>query len=192
MLLAVLADGAFAAMAAMGFALISNPPRLAVVLAALLAAVGHALRFYLMTSGLLGITTASLVAAVTIGCLSKILAELFRIPGEFFSFPALLPMVPGMYAYKTVLSLMLFLSTPEDAPRHGLIIEIFHNGLTAVFVMCALVVGALLPLMMFRRQSFIMSRLFPASGAKRQRRRPEAPPEGNSAPAPPPDDKGGR
>jgi uncharacterized membrane protein YjjB (DUF3815 family) len=44
--LSVLFDGFLAAIAAIGFAVISNPPKKAVFIAALLAAVGHALPGY--------------------------------------------------------------------------------------------------------------------------------------------------
>ena len=46
--LSVLFDGFLAAIAAIGFAVISNPPKKAVFIAALLAAVGHACRYYLL------------------------------------------------------------------------------------------------------------------------------------------------
>ena len=44
----LLADGIFAAVASIGFAVISNPPRKAIFISALLAAIGHALRYYLL------------------------------------------------------------------------------------------------------------------------------------------------
>ena len=45
---AIILDGAFAAIAAIGFAIISNPPRKAILISAFLAAVGHGLRYFLM------------------------------------------------------------------------------------------------------------------------------------------------
>ena len=49
LLVDILLDGLFAAMAAMGFGAISDPPLKAYRSLAILAAVGHALRFVLMT-----------------------------------------------------------------------------------------------------------------------------------------------
>ena len=46
--LPVLTDGLFAAIAAIGFAVISNPPKRAISVVALLGAFGHACRFYLL------------------------------------------------------------------------------------------------------------------------------------------------
>ena len=41
---AIILDGAFAAIAAIGFAIISNPPRKAILISAFLPAVGNGLR----------------------------------------------------------------------------------------------------------------------------------------------------
>ena len=63
----ILFDGVFAAVAAIGFGAISDPPVRAFPYIALLAAVGHALRFCLMSYAGIDIATASLCAAVVIG-----------------------------------------------------------------------------------------------------------------------------
>ena len=107
--LPVLTDGLFAAIAAIGFAVISNPPKRAISVVALLGAFGHACRFYLLHYTPLNLTISSLFAAFGIGMLSMLAARLVRCPAEVFSFPALLPMIPGMYAYKTVLALIRFI-----------------------------------------------------------------------------------
>lgn len=56
----ILLDGLFAAVAAIGFGAISDPPMRAFPRIALLAAIGHALRFTLMHCSALDIATASL------------------------------------------------------------------------------------------------------------------------------------
>ena len=48
----ILIDGLLAAVASIGFAVISNPSRKAIAVSALLAAIGHGLRFALIKSGL--------------------------------------------------------------------------------------------------------------------------------------------
>ena len=60
-------DGLFAAVAAIGFGAISDPPMRAFPRIALLAAAGHALRFCLMNYAGIDIATGSLFAALTIG-----------------------------------------------------------------------------------------------------------------------------
>ena len=61
--LPVLTDGLFAAIAAIGFAVISNPPKRAISVVALLGAFGHACRFYLLHYTPLNLTISSLFAA---------------------------------------------------------------------------------------------------------------------------------
>ena len=63
----ILLDGLFAAVAAMGFGAISDPPMRAYRSIAILAAVGHALRFVLMTVCGINIAIGSLCASLTIG-----------------------------------------------------------------------------------------------------------------------------
>lgn len=155
----VLLDGLFAAIAAAGFAIISNPPRKAILISALLAAVGHSLRYYLLNHTSLELVTSTLLAAFTIGMFSMWFAKLIRCPAEVFSFPSLLPMIPGMYAYKTVLGLIRFMGCKQEDLLYHYIVDIFRNGLTSVFVLFALVIGVSLPLFIFHKQSFMMTRI---------------------------------
>ena len=102
MLYQTLQDALFAAIAATGFAAISNPPRQAYIYCAILAACGHAFRFILMSASFAGINIipATLIAALTIGFLAVLMASHARFPAETCLFPSLLPMIPGVYAYK--------------------------------------------------------------------------------------------
>ena len=156
---AVLFDGLFAAVAAIGFSVISNPPRKAIYVSALLAAVGHSLRFFLMRNTSLDIGMASFFAAFAIGLLSILFAKIIRCPAEVFSFPSLLPMIPGMYAYKTVLGLVKFMQYANDDTSAAIMVDIFRNGITTVFVLFSLVIGAAIPMFIFYKQSFMMTRL---------------------------------
>lgn len=162
LLISVLLDGAFAAVAAIGFAVISNPPRRAILGCAILAAVGHGLRYFLLEHVGLDISAASLFAAFSIGLLSLWFASRIHCPAEVFAFPSLLPMIPGMYAYKTILALMKFLTdkSGDSTQSVELITEIFRNGLTALFVLFALVIGVALPIFLFHKRSYMMTRLF--------------------------------
>ena len=145
--LPVLTDGLFAAIAAIGFAVISNPPKRAISVVALLGAFGHACRFYLLHYTPLNLTISSLFAAFGIGMLSMLAARLVRCPAEVFS--------------KTVLALIRFMKSDDVSQSQQLIVEIFRNGLTTLFVMFALVIGVSLAMFIFYKQSFTMTRLLP-------------------------------
>ena len=130
----VLLDGMMAAIAAIGFAVISNPPKNAILVSAILAALGHSLRFFLIKSGL-DISLATFVAATFIGLLSIVFARIIHCPAEVFSFPSLLPMIPGMFAYRTILSLIRFMQNSDVIKTQGFMLDFFHNGLTTLFIL---------------------------------------------------------
>lgn len=147
-----LADGLFAVAACIGFALISNAPRDVCLLAGLLAGLGHMARFLLLQAGM-GMASASLCAATLISLCSALVARRRHTPAEFFAFPALLPMIPGMYAYNAILATMRFLGAVDPGARQLLLVEIAHNVLTTFFVMGALVIGAIVPLFALHAES---------------------------------------
>ena len=154
---AAMADAAFAFVACVGFALISNPPVRICLIAGILAGAGHMTRFLL--EGSIGIALGSLCGATLISLLSIPCARRWHTPAELFAFPALLPMIPGMFAYKTILATLRFLGSDKGPLREALLSDIFFNGLTTFFVMCGLVIGAIVPLFAFHRDSFLVRAL---------------------------------
>lgn len=157
-LLEVLWDGLLAAIAAVGFAAVSNPPKESFVYVPILAAIGHMLRFALMSYLGFEIAFAAFLAALCIGFIGIPFAYRIRIPSEVFSFPALLPMIPGMYAYHALLGIFRFMSTDDEAVREAFIPVIFSNAITALMIMFALGIGVAIPIFLFYRKSFRMPR----------------------------------
>lgn len=155
----ILLDGLFAAVAAIGFGAISDPPMRAFPRIALLAAIGHALRFTLMHCSALDIATASLFAAFAIGMGSLWLGRGVRCPMTCLYIPALLPMVPGIYAYKTVFSLIMFLQSLDRADEGMRYMQqFFLNATVSLSVIALLAAGATLPIFIFKRRAFSMTR----------------------------------
>ena len=153
-------DGMFAAMAAIGFSTISHTPPRTYIICAIAAAAGHSLRFLLMMPGFmdLGIIWASIVAAFVVGLVAVVMAPLVKVPAEACLFPALLPMIPGMYAYRSVGALMACLTFDSEAVfMHNLYLLTF-NGLTCVSIVIGMVMGANIPVFMLRKISFQATR----------------------------------
>ncbi len=155
----ILLDGFFAAIAAIGFGAISDPPMRAFPRIALLAAVGHALRYCLMNYADVDIASASLCASITIGLGSLWLGQGIHCPMTVLYIPALLPMVPGIYAYKTVFSLLMFLQSLDDT-QQGLAYmqQFFLNATVSFSVIIMLAAGATLPIFIFNRRAFSLTR----------------------------------
>lgn len=159
MMTEILLDGFFAAIAAIGFSTLSDPPRRAFPSIALLAAIGHALRFCLMQYAAVDIATASFAAALAIGFGSLWLGSAIRCPMTVLYIPALLPMIPGIYAYKTIFSLILFMQSLGDpALEVQYMQQFFLNATVALSVIALLAAGATLPIFIFNRQAFSLTR----------------------------------
>lgn len=153
-ILLLIKDGIFAAIAAIGFSSISNPDRKVYPAAALIAALGHMTRYYLMNTMDFHLAGAGFIAALVIGIVSLPAARLTRNPAECISFPALLPMVPGMYAYRSVQSVVeCLLAGSEDSFMHYLYLLRF-NWMTCIITIVAMVVGVTLPIFIFKKLSF--------------------------------------
>lgn len=155
-----LQDGFFAAIAAIGFAAISNPPKRAYLYCALIAAVGHSARFLMMHESLLGlhIVIASTLAALLVGVLAVLLSPVAHTPAETCLFPSLLPMIPGIYAYKTFGGLVMCLyHGHEDEFDHYFYLFV-SNGLTCLFILLGMVIGATIPIFMLKNISFQATR----------------------------------
>ncbi len=153
-------DGFFAAIAAIGFSSISNTPRRAYLTCALIAAVGHAIRYVLTLPDLGGlhIIPASTVASFAIGMFSVLFASRIKCPAEVCFFPALLPMIPGMYAYRTVEALLLCLYHTEEEVFSHYFYLLPINRHTSAFIILGKVVGATIPVYLFKKLSFTATR----------------------------------
>lgn len=155
----IVSDGAFAAVAAMGFGAISDPPMRAFPRIALLAAAGHALRFCLMNYASVDIATASFCAALLIGFGSLPLGRGIRCPMTVLYIPALLPMVPGTYAYKTVFSLIMFMhSLNTEGQGVEYMQQFFLNATVSLSVIALLAAGATLPVFIFKGKAYSLTR----------------------------------
>lgn len=160
MITQILQDALFAAIAAIGFAAISRPPRRAYIYCAFIAAAGHSARFILMSAPAPGmhIITATFLASLIIGFLAVILSRKARTPAETCLFPALLPMIPGIYAYKTFGGLAMCVIGGSRTAFDSYFYLFVHNGLTCLCILTGMVVGATLPIFLLKKISFQATR----------------------------------
>lgn len=155
----ILSDGFFAAIAGIGFGAISDPPLRAFKMIAILAAAGHACRFCLMTLLGVDIATASLFAGLVIGFGSLWLGKKVYCPMTVLYIPALLPMIPGKFAYNMVFSLIMCLQTMNDPDQLDTYMKMFFsNGMVTCTVIFMLAVGATFPMFLFPRKAFSLTR----------------------------------
>lgn len=153
-------DALFSAIAAIGFAAISNPPRRAYLYCAVIAAAGHSTRFLLMEgTGLrLHIMVATALASLLIGVLAVLISPRSRVPAETYLYPSLLPMIPGIYAYRAFGGLVMCLYHGGEASFGHYFYLFAHNGLTCFFILLSMAVGATVPVFMMKKISFTAMR----------------------------------
>lgn len=154
----ILQDAFFAAIAAIGFAAISNPPRNAFVWFAVIAGAGHATRWAMINLFGWYIVGASLVGALLIGLLAVMIAPKVKVPPETFAFPSLLPMIPGMYGYRCIQAIVMLVSTGNEAAFDHYCYLAISNGVTFMFVILAMVLGQMLPVLVLKHVSFSATR----------------------------------
>jgi len=155
----ILSDAFFAAIAGMGFGAISDPPLRAFKYIGILAAVGHACRFTLMTFFGVEIAAASFVGAFVIGMGSLWLGRKIYAPMTVLYIPALLPMIPGKFAYNMVFSLIMFLQSMDNPIEKAKYMDMFFSNTMITFtVVFVLAVGATFPMFLFPKRAFSITR----------------------------------
>ena len=148
MLLNLLDDMFFAAIPAVGFAILFNVPRNALKYCAYLGALGHGSRTLMMQFGL-SQGLATLCAASLVGFIGVYLSQRYRAHPKVFTVAAVIPMFPGIPAYKAMLSLVLIEKEGYSPERFAVMVDQFvQTG----FLLSALVFGLALPGLLFYRQ----------------------------------------
>lgn len=147
-------------MAAIGFGAISRIPLRAYLWCGLIAAVGHASRFLLMNPdvGHMHIIPATGIAGFIIGVLAVFAAPLAKTPAEAYLFPSLLPMIPGIYAYKSFAALALCTLGSGEAQFDRYFYIFAQNGFITLSIILAMTVGAVLPIFAFKSRAFRATR----------------------------------
>ena len=105
------------------------------------------------------IATASLFAGLVIGFGSLWLGKRVYCPMTVLYIPALLPMIPGKFAYNMVFSLIMCLQNMNDPEQLDKFMGMFFsNSLIASTVIFMLAVGATFPMFLFPHRAFSLTR----------------------------------
>lgn len=151
-----LIDAIFAAIAGLGFSYANKPPKRILIFCATLGGFGYSLRVIFMNY--FSYTISTFISAICISFVAVFLARKARTPIEIIAFPSLLPMIPGLYAYKAMLAMFLFIQTDIEKKKSHYLVEIFDYGSTAVSAIFALAVGVSVVILIFYEKSFTMTR----------------------------------
>lgn len=154
-------DAFFSSIAAIGFASASNPPRRSFIYCGIIAAAGHSCRYVILQSSGTGnhnLIIATAIAALLIGILAVIAAPLAKVPAETYLYPSLLPMIPGIYAYRMFGALAKLLSISGEASFNHYYFIFASQGLTFFAILTVMAISSTAPIFIFKRISFQATR----------------------------------
>jgi uncharacterized membrane protein YjjB (DUF3815 family) len=107
----------------------------------------------------LDIASASFCASLGIGLLSLWFGKRSFCPITVLYIPALLPMIPGMYAYRTVFSMVMFMQHLNEAEVAGKYMQaLLSNAIVTCSTVFLLAVGATIPIFVFPKLAYTMTR----------------------------------
>lgn len=138
---------------AIGFAILFNVPERTLFPIYILAMLGGLTKFLLMKFGI-GVVISSLAGSTIIGFLIIPAAHIRHSPPTILAIPAVIPMVPGAFAYKMILGLVQ-LTGPTDnvLAYHQILADTVNNGLKAMFILISLALGVVLPMLLIRKKT---------------------------------------
>lgn len=150
--LLILKDFGIAFVVGFCWAILFNSPKRVLWVAGLLGGAGHSLRFVLLQLGM-GIIPATLIASVLIGLTGIYISHKIKNPPVVFTMPACITMIPGMFAYRTMLAGIKItdLSTFENDPH--ILIDMTHNLMLTISLLFSLAIGICIGALLFRKES---------------------------------------
>ncbi|MBT1443637.1 threonine/serine exporter family protein [Shewanella sp. JM162201] len=148
LLITLINDALFSAIPAVGFAMVFNVPRRFLPYCALAGALGHSFRTLILHFGL-PIEWATFAAAALVGTITIAFARRHLAPPLLYAVAAIIPMIPGTYAFNTVIALVQLTAQSQVSPE--LTGAVISNGLKTVFILGALSVGLALPSLLYFR-----------------------------------------
>jgi uncharacterized membrane protein YjjB (DUF3815 family) len=144
-----LQDMLWSGIAALGFAVLFNVPRRLLPGCFLSGAAGHSIRAVIVSLGV-SIEFGTLIGAVTVGFLSVFLSRHYRVPASCFTVTGAIPLVPGTFAYQTIIGLLNATSAAETESIQ-LLARASISGIRTALILSALAFGIAAPSLLFRR-----------------------------------------
>jgi uncharacterized membrane protein YjjB (DUF3815 family) len=98
-----------------------------------------------------GVVFCSFIAAVTVGIASIPVAHSRHVTPMIFAMPSVIPLVPGVFAYRTMLGVMK-LTGNIGSEYSQVLSETVHNGVITHFVIMAWSLGVAVPMHMMSKE----------------------------------------
>jgi uncharacterized membrane protein YjjB (DUF3815 family) len=142
-------DALWSGIAAVGFAVLFNVPQRLLAGCFIGGAAGHTLRTILMSLGI-PIEASTLIGATLVGFLSVFLSAHYHAPASSFTVTGAIPLVPGVFAYQTMIGLLNATST-AGSQSVDLFAAAGISGVRTALILGAIAFGIAAPALLFRR-----------------------------------------
>lgn len=151
-LLSIFRDISIAFVVGFCWGILFGTPKRILVVAGLLGGLGHCIRFIFLQMDM-GLITATLAGSVFIGLVGIFVAHKVDNPPVVFTMPACITMIPGMYAYKTMLAGMKITDASTLDADPSLLPTMAHNLMLTMSLLFTLAIGICIAALLFRATS---------------------------------------
>lgn len=151
-ILDVLRDFSIAFIVGSSWAILFGSPKKILWVAGLLGGIGHSIRYILIQLDL-GLVTATLIGSVLIGLVGIFAARRVDNPPVVFTMPACITMIPGMFAYRTMIAGIKLADPVLVKQSPNLIMDMVHNLTLTMSLLFTLAIGISIGALLFRTKS---------------------------------------
>ena len=138
----------FAAPAALGFAILFNVRRRALLPIALLAVLAKSVAVFLVSQEF-NVVVASFLAALLVGVIAYILGPATGEASPVYAFAAVVPLIPGIYVFQALQALeSVVVADSGGVQALTPLVEAATNGITAAGILLALAIGVTSPVLL--------------------------------------------
>lgn len=138
--------------AALGFAILFNVPNRVLLIVTIFGWLGGLTKLILMSFGV-NIILSTLGGTILIGILTIQAAHSKHAPPLVFTIPSVIPLVPGVFAYRMMLGVIELAGNPANQDYQKILAETISNGLNMFFILLAIAFGGSLPLLLTRKET---------------------------------------
>lgn len=150
--LQLIEKGFWYGVAALGFAILFNVPQRVLLIVSLFGCIGGMTKLILVHFGV-NVILSTLGGSILIGILTIQAAHNKHAPPLVFTIPSVIPLVPGVYAYRMMLGIIQLAGNAANPEYQKILAETVNNGLNMFFILLCIAVGGSLPMLITRKES---------------------------------------
>lgn len=150
-LLEILFKAFWVGIASLGFGILFNAPSRTLLALWIGGFITGFVKFGILLIAPDAFVLASFFAALSIGVLSIPAAHWRHVPPSVLSIPPVIPLMPGVFAYKTMMALTELATGKGD--YQATISNTFHFGTLTLFIVLAIALGVSIPMHVLRASS---------------------------------------